>query len=431
MIKNYLTKLSDTNVSVQQDLEKKRNYVEKLFGAAAASGRPQEHLLPNFLPHMGQMNEPTETATKAPSIPEGAHGSFGEVLKADAWIRAVNKLAKEHTTVIKGSPFAESACCFSEISMPGKVLRESNLPPIPEPVKILQSFLRRTILYTPMIARALQPFHATPALSGAYRVFLQLCWKGPRIGLPHELGYDLKCDWCDTEVFSEYRTPDVNVGGAPIINEQELRSKFDMQGIPLTDQSFQALLDAAHTRTTFLPYRTPIPPTPAELLISIGSVEPAPIGNWPTLLAQTMEQLATLTKEPAETQIIEAVSQLRNSLSSAESSIKRFLGDSKYDVLVSLLDLPPQSVTEILRSYFLVPSQRLLSNYDADSFLRVQKYYKLSPEHVLDIQSTLKTHTDYLSLINVYPEDDAEFARFEKARLKLEIYVHQVSAFLQ
>jgi len=431
MMKKYLTKLSDTNVSVQQDLDKKRTYIQKLFGDAATKGRHEERLLSNFLPRMERLDEASENAVKAPSIPEGARGTFGEVLKADAWIRAVNKLAKEHTTVIKGSPFAEAACCFSEIAVPGKVLRETSLPPLPISNVLLQSFTRRTIAYTPMIPRALQPFHATPALSGAYRVFLQLCWKGPRVGLPHELGYDLKCDWCDTEVFSTYRTPDVDKEGTPILNEQALRSQFDQQGIPVTEQSFQALLDASHMRTAFTPYRTPIPPTPTELLSGLAAIETVPVVDWSSLLNQTMEQLNTLSADPADIQVIEALNPLRSSLSDAETALKKQLGEAKYTALTSLVDLPPQSVIEIMRSYFLVPSQRLVSNYDASSFLRVQKYYKLANDHVDAVNTILQEHTDYLSLINLFPEDDAEYTQLEKARIKLETYVNQLSAFLK
>jgi hypothetical protein len=334
MMEQYLTKLCDTNVSVQKDIDDKTAYNKELLSDGSVKMKLTEILPSNFLPRMEVYQEAAVNSVKSPSIPEGASGSFGEILKADAWIRGVNKIAKEKTIVIKRNPFLETSCCFSPITAPGKVLREANLPPIPELVRLTPSFFRRTILYTPMIPRTLHSFNATPALSSAYRVFLKLCWKGPRIGLPHEFGYDLKCDWCDTVIFSNYLNPEIVIKNkGQYVNEDAIRSEFDKQSIPVTDQSLQALLDAANIRTKFEPYRNPIPPSPADILDTLSKLEAPPVEDWSNILERTQDNMNHLAENASDIEIINAIGPLRNSLDKAESLILQKLGKAKYDLL--------------------------------------------------------------------------------------------------
>jgi hypothetical protein len=282
-----------------------------------------------------------------------------------------------------------------------------------------------------MIPRTLHSFNATPALSSAYRVFLKLCWKGPRIGLPHEFGYDLKCDWCDTVIFSNYLNPEIVIKNkGQYVNEDAIRSEFDKQSIPVTDQSLQALLDAANIRTKFEPYRNPIPPSPADILDTLSKLEAPPVEDWSNILERTQDNMNHLAENASDIEIINAIGPLRNSLDKAESLILQKLGKAKYDLLNSILDESPDYVFEIMRSYFLVPAQRVLSNYNPKTFLGVKKYYNLSPIHINVLNELIMKHTEYLNKINLYPEDEDDTSML-KAQVKLDVFVLQMSEILK
>ena len=428
MITLQLKQTYQGNTTIQQEMEKKRIYIEQLYGAAAVQGRPSERLPRDFLPRMEYAADANANAAAAPMIAEGAKGSFGELLKADTWVRALNRLAKNGTKIIQGSPYSEASCCVSPIGRPGESIKEAQLPSMPELFVLKPGFVRQTILYTPMIPRDLQPFNATPSLDVAYRVFLQLCWKGPRVGLAHELGYDHKCDWCDTEIPTQYLYPDVNTAGTPIIDEQALRSTFDTQGIPLTKESFQLLLDQAHKRTAFPDYRVPALPPAAQVVEQVATLPTPPVADWSAHLKEIQATLAKLPAAPSDAEIALALGPLRDSLGSAEDAILSKLGGEKTQLLFSILGQAPQTIFEVARSYFLVPSRRLLTTqFQASSRLIVEKdSFNLSKEHIILLHTVLQDHTDYLNQ-PLADKDGVLKQTMKKAQLKLQYFVEQMS----
>jgi hypothetical protein len=323
--------------------------------------------------------------------------------------------------------------------MPGKILRDASLPPIPAQEHVFQSFRRRSILYTPMIARSLQVFTATPALGQAYRVFLELCYTGPRVGLPHELGYDLQCDWCNIKIPTEYKYPDIDYQGKPKIDETVLLTDFNNQGISITDQSFQSLLDAAHARTLFNQYRNPIPDSAEKVIETLKTVDETPIPNWGTTLNTILENMSKLSNTPSDLEIIQAYAPLSEINDTMEQAINQYAGPGYLKVLESIVESPVYTAFEVLRSYFLVPAQRLLNNYDAADTLTVQQYYKLASEHTKDLDKILQKHTDYTTELTLYPisdeeegdDESPEYTALEKARLKFQTFVDTLSELLK
>ena len=418
---------SESSIEIQKELEKKRTYIEKMYGQAAVKGRPSEKLPVNFLPRIENSEEALTNSVSSPTIVEGTHGSFGEILKANTWIRAVNALAKTNTKVNPQSPFSEASCCFSSIYTPGEAIRDANLPPLPELYKLKTGFRRQTVLYTPMIPRNLQPFQATPSLDVAYRVFLQVCWKGPRIGLAHEFGYDNTCDWCNIVVPTNYVYPDVNSQGQPIIDEQSLRIEFDKQGIPLTNESFQMILDASHQRNVFKTYIKPTPPTPEVIIESIKELKPSPIENWANQLEETQKSLDTLSESASDVEIAIALNSLQEHIEELETIIQTIFGKEQYAVLEGFLKESPHSVFEILRSYFLIPSQRILNRIT--SLSSSIKNIDLSQEHQGRLVSMLENNMNYIEN-TIYNEDGTIKPSMEKAYLKLQYFVSQLSECL-
>jgi hypothetical protein len=430
-LKIYMRQLILTDLA-QSELEKKRSYLEKLEGYSSVNDRAVDSIPSNFLPRMIHSKDEKAVAALNPSVKEGSHKAFGQILEADTWIRALNEKAKEHTVLLKGNPFTETACCFESILQPGAYIATAALPALPARQSLDVSFRRQSLLYTPMIARDLQLFNATPADAAAYRVFLQLCWKGDRVGLPHEIGYDHKCDWCGVVLPTEYLYPDVDKAGAPIVDELALRSQFDTQGIPITDVSFQQLLDDAHRRTVFQLYKYKDLEDPNAILLHLGKLQSPPVVDWFAVLEEAKKNLLSISDTTSGSEVVHALQPLSQSIDAAESRIIELMGSAKHAVLKSIIKLPPTALFEVMRSYFLVPAQRMMSMYESRLYLTVQKYYKLSEEHTKALDGVLELHTSYLHRNPLFdPETGVPNLKLKKARMKLKQFIATCSGILK
>jgi hypothetical protein len=413
------------NAQTQRALELKRQYLKDVYGTSA-SGSHLEDIPHGFLPHVETEREAAKNAASAPTTSEGARGHYGETVMADAWIRAVNRLAKETTPLIENTPFTETGCCKSPLMKPGEYFREQNLPKLPKDHSLSPSYARQTILYTPMNPRPLELFNALPNMEVAYRLFLQICYKGDRIGLPHEIGYDHKCDWCDIELPVKVLDPDRDKNGNPIINEVELKAELDRQGVPLNEDGFQKLLDISKSRFAFERYRTPVPLTPPEIMERLALLDPQPVigANWTTVLKTTLANLESLIVDSSLAEIQAGLAPLRNMLDESMTSLAPVLnvrmGEARVSSIIeTILAQPPHAIINILRSQFLVPAERLANDYELESMV-VPKVYKLELEHNKKLEEMLKEHAGYMGL---------EF--HEKGKRKLGYYVEMLSAILR
>lgn len=433
-----LVKLRDTDFSVRESLEKKNEFLSQLF-KTRTKGRPNEQIPLGFLPSMETSEEAAENAAKAPGIAEGARGQIGDVVKATNWIRAANNLAKDTAHVVKGSPFAESSCCFDKIDSPGDFFKSAKLPDLPDYYVLKPGFARQSILYTPIVPRELQPFNATQSLDVAYRVLLELCYRGQRVGESHEfgriakendIGYDYKCDWCGLEIPPELLYTDVDKNGELIVNEEIIQSYFDRQGLHLTEKSFQKLLDIAHAKTEFSRYIPPKADSPIEILKHLQEFTYEPIPNFNEKIEETKQKLNSLGLEADPVSITQALAPILDSLGENEDIIKRNIGSAGFEFMKKIFNESPHSVFEVLRSYFLVPAQRILSKYEQD-LLKVPAFYKLSSNHTKELNTILFTHTNYVPELDLYEElEEGEEEGLYKANLKLTYFVEQLSEIL-
>jgi hypothetical protein len=422
------------DISIVEALDRKRNYMRETLGASIATKYKERELIPTgFLPRPETAKEATENATKGPVIAEGTHGALGEYLKADAWIRTANKVMHESGTakIVKGSPFTETACCFDPISEPGRFWKEAQLPEAPKYKPVNPGYSLQSILYTPILPRKLQGFTATPSLDVAYRLLFELCYQGPRKGLPHELGYDNKCDWCGLEIPEQLLNPDIDKYGNPIIDELEIRTVLDSKGIQLTEQTFQDLLDTTHRISKFSRYIAPPPKTPNDILEKIAELDPEPAPGFKANLELTKKNLLTLQDSAVSAEIGRALVPLRSSITRNEGLIANLLDETSMKYFRAILLESPESIFEILKTYFLVPAQRILTSYDPKKFLTVPGQYKLAPTHKTELNTILENHTSFIKDYFLDPEEDEDEDTYLKAELKLETFVDQLSQLIK
>lgn len=443
ILKQLVTRLKwiiEHDAAIQQELQDKRDYLNKVYGEGAGTGKSAERLPAGFLPRMETPTEAAENAAKAPTE-VGARGTLGEIQQADTWIRAANKFAKETAVVIQGSPYAETTCCSSQLTAPGGFWTDHTMPELPPFYTLKKYYKRQSILYPLYFTRPLQQALGEPKLEEAYQVYLQVCWKGPRIGLTHEFGYDHKCDWCELQIPIEYIYPDVfednpSWGKAKRKQEAEKQQLYEQklhsdlitsltaQGVPIADPlAFQALLDAAHKRTEFRQYQSPDVMPTTQLVEKLEAIDPAPLPSWKALLESTLTNLKALDPTASGPEIANAMT-LRQGLTDGFALLKRDLGNADANRLIEIAKLPPAELIEVIRSYFLVPFERVSDTNQFQKLVLPYQYKKgkrslLHERHVEILESMLAVHTSY---VKIYKE------RFEEsglANLKLAYAAEQ------
>jgi hypothetical protein len=77
------------------------------------------------------------------------------------------------------------------------------------------------------------------------------------------------------------------------------------------------------------------------------------------------------------------------------ASIRGSIGVQRTESIERLLGQSPQQISESLRSYFLVPFQRLLTGFKTDSLV-ISTEYKLGEGVVDDLEMILRSHLDYM-----------------------------------
>jgi hypothetical protein len=431
LLVNY-TQVLTQDVTIQHLLAQKRRHLIAVAQVKKVAEKNEK--IPNgFLPKMETAAESLENASRERTVNESVNsGSLGDILRADKWMREANGIIRETAVVVKASPYAESSCCFDIISSPGKFWKEAQqnkLPPMPRYSFVSPLYVRNSYLYTQLQVRPLKGVNVDLPIYLAYQLLLKVCYRGPHVGLPHEIGYDNKCDWCDIEIPSQILHADVDVYGNPIINQEELKSSLDLQQIVLDETGFQKLLDDIHKRTEFLLYIKPVPKTPDQILQRLGEIQYEPIPGFAESLQKSKDNLLNLQDTTSKTEIQTALIPLRQNLNESESFIIRKFGDKGKEIFGTILREPPQTIFEILLAFFLTPAQRLLEVYNAEGIMRVPRFYKLGTEHTMMLDKLLGEHTSYMTQFDLFPdtEDGEEDLTLLKARNKLAIFVEQLS----
>jgi hypothetical protein len=407
----------------------KQEFERNIYGAVAAKGRPSEMLPPGFLPRLETPQEAAANAAGTPTVPEGApRTNLGRLVLADTWIRAANKAIRErgNPNIIKDSPFTETTCCLNSIKEPQSFWNTVSLPGAPPLTPTANPFSHQSIAYTAYTARPLQILQETPPeASTQYTVILKLCYKGPHIGMPHELGADYKCDWCDLEIPIELRNSDmnmceldtsINIKKRESICEgmrkemwERVRADLDRQGVQVTEQLFQQILDKSHQLNSFTRYVQPKGLTGLELCKVLAGIKPEPVLQFAKSMGDVMKNLLALGSNESREVIIQAMGPLtrgpavedeqRGYYQIQEDSLKTLLGDD-FKYLQSLLNQPPEAVFNVLLTYFVVPAKRLVTgNTDVRYYISFDSDLKLGSSHQEEIASILEKHMDYLTTI--------------------------------
>lgn len=389
--------------SVQMLLTAKRAHLEKLYGSLAGD-KIIESVGAGFRP-VPYFIKPEEAA-EAVVVPEAAT----PLERARAWIQSGHRLAKTNGTFIKGSPFAETSCCYTQIGDPKGFWGQqgASLPALP--AKEAPRGQAQTQSFSRFTPRKLARLLADPPEDLLYRVFLKVCFDGPRKGLPHEPGFTNQCPHCGF-VFPE--NPYIVPPGQPMNKDlsKEWRAELDglvlkgktaleSQQIKVDKSSFEDVLDASHRRFLVdIPERRP-PPLGMALLQKLAELDPEPFEGWRMLMSNVLVGVSKLPPDGTadELAVAEAYGALSDQTVDVLGEIQRRLGADAAATLTSVLKQSITQCVESIYTYFLMPFQRLAVGFKPASF-KVQSSYDLPPDTREDVQTALKLHLDYLEQV--------------------------------
>ena len=294
------------------------------------------------------------------------------------WIKMAHDMVQANVSkqqqmdkMIKGTVFTESTCCASDIANPQKKMVEDESYPIgmrtlkpAQPPMLLAPFIPRTIA-TELI---------NPDAELYYRLFLTYCAKGAHKGRVHELTLTYKCMWCD------FTFPE-NPGMMDLMAEDGKAGKAIVfeNGITATSEEFMQLLDIIHRNHNVLSYSMPtITPLEAQLqeLSVIPPITPS-IPDWKDIIDDIIANILPHIKEPGITNRFGPISEKSNVF---RTTIHSFFHNTKgrtYKIaepqehtttLEYIASLPWNAFCDVLQSYFVIPFQRVVSNFKQDRF---------------------------------------------------------------
>lgn len=383
---------------VKQDFVSKKQYLLETIGSDATGEIPKDSIPDGFTPVQHILSETPEKII----IPDSA----SPAMKAQAWILEGHKLARENGIYTRGNPYSEASCCYSSLAVPGEFWKQKQLPALTP--KVPPRGPRGSVLQVHMSPRKTESLFGKADASVMFRLFMRVCFTGKRVGLPHEPGYTNKCPWCNLEFPEDPRLPPPEPrfskdGGLQKKYDEEYKiaieergmkevAALQAQGVEVTKESFETLLDATHSQFLIPPLTKKKIPIQMEMLQSLLQLDPPPFEDYVSILQETIASVSSLAPGATDAEKAIAYGPLSEKALAFEEGLQQRIGKA-HESIKSLLTLSPQTLGETLRSYFLIPFQRALSETVP---IKVQKSYKLSTETVEDIEEILKSHTGYI-----------------------------------
>jgi len=360
-------------------LAEKRNWQREVLGEAAGQGRPSEILPSNFAPIPYEMK--AEDFVEKVIVPEAATVED----RAELWIRQGNALAKKNKMSMPIA-FSETSCCISPLSTLDTFWKSSAVR------DSLPTFSKREgIQSPPKITRTeptMKPSQIVRPLPDApeesyYLLFLKVCYDGERKGYTHEFGLTHTCMWC----------------GLKVTDETKGLQAIESQGIEVTKETFEDLLNETHRVNSFKTRMHLEITGPLENWISLVNIDPEPAVGYKDIMTKTQNALEKLPPDAKEDEVARALSDFSILADTMKIACeKRLSSKQQHALLESLVSNGAESIMRFLQSYVMVPLQQLISKTTPQ--LSIQKAWKLSDQHEKDITRLLLEHRSYISKFN-------------------------------
>lgn len=381
LIASYIAKLAGAamnDMSVQEEVDRKKEHNEKIFGEGVEDGKLKEIVPEGFLPPLLRASD----AAAAPIVEAAATDSQ----KIQAWFLQANQKALETGILDARSVYTTTTCCFTSIKEPGKFWKEqTELPTLPE--EPVRSGSHGSYLNVHFKSPRLDMLSVIASEKEYYKLFLQICFTGPREGMKHEPGYDHVCPHCK---FSFPRDPSL------MDFEKEGLAALQSQGIDVTKPAFEALVDKMHQIYKIEKSKKIKISAGEELLMKLADLNPAPIEEWKPLLYEIKEKLNAIPedKKTDEFEIAQAYNRLSNKAQEDYDEIVKRMGLENAQTLQQILDQTTSSAIQSIHDYIMIPYLRLANRFNMASLNNLGNF-DLPTQTKEDIIVDLREHLKY------------------------------------
>lgn len=400
------------NAFVQQELETKRKYLITKYGRAPGGTFAEERIPDGFVPYFMKVTK--EVAAKAPIQEIAARGTS----RVSGWLLAAHALARTGTRLSAASKKSLYTCCYDQVSSPMKYWIEKNLPDLGP--KEVPKGNRGSFLRVPMILREEKTLMASIAPANMKNLFSKICFRGPRIGYPHEPGYDMICPYCGLTFLYDPRDPllplitdelrQKKMGYSKMLAqgledaENDLLAKKEQSlsnaGITVNAKEFDQLLDTMHEH--YLVPKVivkPITTIQLKLLEDLRDIAYAPFDTYKELLNQTITNVRDIqTRNPAtENDYTRAYDPMILKVNDLQAELGGQLGKKYTTVFMRMFNGLEKGdscskLAQALLSTYLLPFQRTLTKYNKENLVNAPASLKLGPEITKDIKEHLTNH---------------------------------------
>jgi hypothetical protein len=325
-----------------------------------------------------------------------------------ALIRQIHQEAATHS-LYKKSPFSETTCCLANIReetywQAKKILGAGTKPPRGPRGS------RFAFPYVPRPAQAINP-EVPPILYP--RVFLKVCFRGDRTGLPHEPGLTGKCPYCE---FIFPPLPDDQALPDPPIKSKDyadwiakrdetinstlntaLKKNLGITG-DISKELFQGLLDTTHRHyeVKFVaPAKLSLQQTQELFFRKLKRLNL--YTAWVKEINEVDANFKTLPPNPTSEAQRKTLTPLENIHEIYRDVVKSCIGENFRKVIDEMCKLSSLELKTQLQTYFIVPIYRGLKNSNSDDLSFILKDYEpMSEQHKEQIRTELlKPHFDY------------------------------------
>ncbi len=430
---NVLAVYLANNSYVQQKLEDKRKYLTEKFGRAPGGAFLPEIIPDGFAPAL--LKAPKEDVSKTPIKEAAARGSN----RISGWMLSAHDLARKGGKILKTAKVEVHTCCYSPIQQPLQYW-SGKLPDVGSKEAPLGN--RGSFLRLPMILRTEKELFAKINPTLMKKLYARICFDGPRVGYPHEPGYDMKCPYCNFEFLYDARDPlfplitqeildkkpkystMIEMGLEAAQEERDSKNEASLAklGVTVTEKSFQELLDTVHEHYLVPPVVVPrptmienrpaaenpdMPRTTIKLLEYLRDLENPPFRNqlapgryeYREILQQTIANLVPLMErgQANEGEYIRSYDPVLEKEASLKAKLQETLGPRYYPIFQRMFSGinagdSPAKLAQTLHSVFLLPFQRATTKLKKEILLSIPKSLKLQGKIVEDIEKGLDSH---------------------------------------
>jgi len=327
---------------------------------------------------------------------------------AQALIRQIHQEAATHN-IFKKSPFSETTCCLANIReetywQAKKIVGTGTKQPIGPRGS------RFAFPYVPRPSQSINP-EVPPTLYP--RVFLKVCFRGERTGLPHEPGLTGKCPHCEftfPTLPDDQPLPDLPIKAKDYsdwitkrdeaINstlEKAVKTTLRING-DISKELFQGLLDSTHKHYE-VEFEAPVKPsleqTRTRFFRKLAGLNL--YTTWVKEISEVIANFGKLTPNPTSDAQRATLDPLEKTHEIYRGAVTKRIGEEYRKAVDEMCKLSSVELKTQLYTYFIVPINRGLKDTKSHqlSFI-LNDYEPMSKQHMEQVMTEILTpHFDY------------------------------------